>query len=142
MKFVQDYEVQGAGVLNDFGVNALLAGQEQFSHHEVGQQNVGKVVSDLLAFLPTFLTSIATYDRPKLFRQTGLGNEFFDLFDLAISERVHRIDDYGARTVPPAGFPLPHDRVDDWHEEAQRLSRSGPGCHHVALTGSSFCYRL
>jgi hypothetical protein len=65
MQLIENNEVQTVGVLNDFRVEGVLPRQEQFSHHEVGKQNVWRIVSDLLTFFSTFLTGVAPYNRPE-----------------------------------------------------------------------------
>ncbi len=59
---------QTVRVLYDLGVETVLPRQEQFSHHEVGQQNVRRVVCDPLPLLLAFLAGVAPYDWPKLSR--------------------------------------------------------------------------
>ena len=117
----------------------ILPRQEQFGHHEVGQQNVRRVICDPPPLLLAFLTGVAPHNRLKLTGQAGLGDELLDLVDLAVGQCVHRIDDDRARSARPPGFPRANDRIDYRHEKAKRLARTGSGCNHIALARPSLC---
>lgn len=59
---------------------------ECLSHHEVGQQNVRRIVCDLLTLLLTFLAGVAPHYRLQTFEQAGFGNEILDLLELAVGQ--------------------------------------------------------
>ena len=66
-------------------------------------------------------------------RQPGLFDELLQLLHLAVGERIHRIDDDGARARRFSGGARPNRCIDDRHEEAERLARAGSGRHREAL---------
>ena len=93
----------------------------------------GGLSANPLPLLLALLAGVACEGRLELVRQPGLVDELLDLLDLAVRQRVHRIDDDGAGPARLPGLPRAHDRVNDGHEEAQRLARAGAGRDHEAL---------
>lgn len=139
VKLVKNDEIQTVCVLYDLGVERVLPRQEKLRHHKVGQQNVRRIVCNLLPLFLTFLAGVAPHDRFQFARKTGLGDKLLDLLKLAICQRVHRINDDGAGPAWLPSLSRTDDRIDYWHEEAERFARAGSGCNDIALTGSSFC---
>ena len=138
VELVKDNELHSPGMVDDFGIQFVLPGQQQLGHHEVGQQNIGRLPGNALALLPAFLARVATHDRLQSFRQAGLGNEFLNLVDLAIGQGIHGIDNDGPRPPWLPGLTGTDDGVHNGNEEAERLARPGPRSHHIALPRAGF----
>ena len=101
VKLVEDQEFEVFAIADRPLVEFVLPGQQQFEHHEVGQQDVRRVVGDAPALLLVFLAGVALVgDAVRLRDILEIAVEFADL---AVGQRVHRIDDDGSR--PPAGDP-------------------------------------
>ena len=49
MQLVENDELETVGVRYHLTIDAVLTGQQQLGHHEVGQENVGRIVSDPLS---------------------------------------------------------------------------------------------
>jgi hypothetical protein len=58
---------------------------------------------DALAFVLAFLAGVTCEGRSQVLRQARLVEELVELFPLAISERVHRVDHDGTRAPLVAG---------------------------------------
>ena len=138
VQLVEDDELEVVGVRDDLGIDAVLTGQKQFRHHEVGKKYIWWIVCDALPRLLTLLARVAPDDGREAFRQARLTDELLDFLDLTVSERVHGINDDRARSGCLARFASANDGVDDRDEETERLSRSGPGRHNETVTGLCF----
>ena len=68
VQFVENDEIQSVRILYNLGIELVLPRQQQFGHHEVGQQNVRRVVCDSLPILLAFLAGVAPHNRLKLGR--------------------------------------------------------------------------
>jgi len=66
-------------------------------------------------------------------RQTGLTHVFPQLFQLAVGERIHRVDDNRPRARRFAGYSGFDRRVDDGNEQAERFARARPRRDNEAL---------
>ena len=132
VQFVQNQEAQARAVADDPAVDLLLPRHEELEHHEVGEQDVRRVVRDLPPLAGVFLPRVAgERDRPVSRR---LLDELAELLHLGVRERVHRVDDDGARAPLGARAPCAQNVVDDGDEEAERLPGARAGRHHEALT--------
>ena len=138
MELIKDNELQPLGMVDDFGVQFVLPGQQQFSHHEVGQQNIGRLLRNALALLLAFLTRVAPHDGLQGLRETGLGNKSLNLIDLAIGKGIHGIDNDGPRPPRLMGLAGTDDGIHNGDEEAERLARPGSRGHHIAFAPTSF----
>ena len=98
----------------------------------------GFASTNALALLLAFLPGVAGKGRPQMLRQPGLIDELFKLLDLAVRERVHRVDHDRARAARLAGRAGTDRRIDDRHEEAERLAGAGAGGHDKALSRDGF----
>ena len=58
MQLVKHQELQSLGVADDFLIEWILPGQDVLEHHIVGEQDVGRIILDLLPFFITFLARI------------------------------------------------------------------------------------
>jgi hypothetical protein len=58
-----------------------------------------------------------------------------DLVDLAVGQRVHRINYYGFGPWRIARKARAYGAINDRHEEAKGLSRTGPRTDDEALSG-------
>jgi hypothetical protein len=106
----------------------------EIPHHEVGQQNVRRGVCNSLPILLAFLAGVAPHNRLKLGGQAGLRDEFFDLVDLAVGQRIHRINEDGTGSAWFPGLAGANDRIDYRYEKAKRLARACSCRNHVTLT--------
>ena len=131
VQFVQNQEAQARAVADDPAVDLLLPRHEELEHHEVGEEDVRRVVRDPSPLVRILLPRVAgERDRPVSGR---LLDELAELLHLGVRERVHRVDDDGARAPLGVRAPRPQNVVDDGDEEAERLPGSRAGRHHEAL---------
>ena len=119
MQLVEYDELESAGIVDDFCIKGVLPCQKQLGHHEVREQDIGRIVSDTLALFLALLTRVAPHHRLQLVRQAGLGNELLDFFDLAVCQGVHRVDDDSARLAGLPGLARTNDGIDHRDKEAQ-----------------------
>mgnify|MGYP000679837393 CR=1 FL=1 len=61
VEFVQHQEAQSGAVSNHPSIQVILTGHQEFEHHEVGQQNVGRTVGNRLALLGGFLSGFEVH---------------------------------------------------------------------------------
>ncbi|MDT4824360.1 hypothetical protein FQZ97_576070 [compost metagenome] len=127
VQLVQYEELQSPHVSDDFLVEAILPGHQQFEHHEVGQDDVGLRRCNALALRVAFLAGVALESWLEMRINAAAFDELLQFLALGIRQRVHRIDHDRARARRAAGALGLKDAVDDWHEEAQRLPRAGAG---------------
>src|SRR3546814_2696444 len=105
-------------------------------------QDVGLRFPDTVALVLALLTCIASKGRPQSIGQPGLRDELIEFLDLAVGERVHRVDDDCARTRRLTVCPSPNRRIDDGYEEAEGLAGTGAGRDDKTLTTGCFAHRL
>ena len=132
VQFVQDQKLQTLAMLDHSPIHVLIAGQNQLEHHEVGEQDVGRIVGYLVALSLAFLARVARYGEGGLALWITM-QELVQFFQLAVGQRIHGVDDDGARAflrVCRFGF---QNAVNDGHEERQRFAGAGSGGHDVAL---------
>ena len=97
----------------------LAAREQQFQHHVVRQQDVGRMAANCVAFRPFFLARVAgEADRGLTFR-ISLLQELARLLVLAVGQGVHRIHhdclDAPVRTAA-------QDMVHDGHDVGEALA--------------------
>jgi len=131
VELVEDEEPQAGAVPDDLAVDLLLTGHQELEHHEVREEDVRRVLGDLPTRIVVLLSRVAPDgDRPLAGR---VPDELLDLLELAVGQRVHGVDEDGARAAR-AAFPLlGEDRADDRDEEAERLAGTSPGRDDEAL---------
>ena len=132
MQFIQDQKFQPLAVFHHPPVDVLEAGQNQLQHHEVGEQDIGGVVSDGLTFLGLFLSGVAGHGNGALAGCQAI-EEFVEFLQLAVSQRIHRIDDDGASAGPGVLVLGLEDPVDDRNKKGQGFTRSCARGDHIAL---------
>ena len=91
--------------------------QQEFEHHVVRQEDVRWIGQDAFAFIVVLLARVALVTD-----DTVLAEEFLELLDLTIRQRVHGVDDdrLNARQTIIA-----EHIVDDGNDVCQRLTRAG-----------------
>src|SRR5690606_15081984 len=104
-------------------------GEQVLQHHVVGEQDVRLAGEDPVPLLLALLAGVTVEgDRALVLGQPPL-QEAAQLVELAVGERVHRVDD---DRLDPARGGVPEDRVDDRQDVAEALAGSGPRTQHVA----------
>ena len=122
MQLIQDEKPEAGTVPNDLAVKVVLPGHQELEHHEVGQQDVGRVRSNAHPFLVTLLARVpleldwAGNARPEVVEV------LLELLKLAVRQGVHGVDD--DRPGPPGGIVIAftEDCIDDGNEEAERFA--------------------
>ena len=108
--------------------------QDEFKHHEVGEQNVRRVFPNLALLGVGLLAGVAPERDRGTFPQKLLQLQF-----LRVGEGIHRVDDDGANA---SARPLAQHAVDDRDEVAERLAGTGAGGDDVTVTGGGDLDRL
>ena len=95
-EFVKDEKLQPLCSPDDCFIHLVLPCHHEFQHHEVGQDDVGGVLGDLVAFFTGLLTGIAC--EGDGFAPGGIAGfqEPREFFTLTISQRIHWVDHDGA----------------------------------------------
>ena len=132
MQLVQHEEAQPRTVADDAAIDILLPRHEEFQHHEVGEQDVRRVVRNALPLVHVLLAGVAGEGDRSI--SGHLTDELGEFVHLRVRERVHRVDDDGVRSSLGGCAARLQDVVDDGDEEAERLPGSRAGRHHEALT--------
>ena len=140
MQFIKDEELKPFAILDDKSVLLFLPGHQEFEHHKVSQQNIGRILGDSGTLCVAFLASVAAIADLMLSRDVF--EELVEFAKLTVGQRVHRIDDdrLGPGTTWLSSFL--EDRVDDRKEEADRLARTCACCDDKASLFSSEMDRL
>ena len=134
MQLVQDQEPQAPGRLDQAPVPG--PGQDQFQHHVVGQQDVGRISDDPGPVLRRLLPGI-TIEGHR--RALGVADrqELLQLPQLAVGQGVHRIDDNRLDPRPVCSSRLGRqDPVNDRDDVREALTGPRSGCQHVAAPGT------
>ena len=58
MQFIKHDEFETGGIADDPRVQLVLPGEQEFGHHEVGEQDVRRIFSDLHALFPALLSRV------------------------------------------------------------------------------------
>lgn len=121
------------GVRGGLDQPALLRSREhELEHHVVGEQDVGRVGQDLLEPLVALLAGVA--GEADEWAVKNPARCICALLELAVGERVHRVDD--DRLDPsPALSARAQDVVDDRNDVAQAFAGAGARGEDVVVTG-------
>ncbi|HRI06173.1 MAG TPA: hypothetical protein PKW35_00080 [Nannocystaceae bacterium] len=131
MQLIEHQEAQALAVADHLAIELVLPGHQQLEHHEVGQQDVGRVVGDASALLAVLLTRV-TLERDGLVA-LDVRYELVEFLELAVCQRVHRVDDDRPCAARGALPLLGEHRAHDRDEEAERLARARACRDDVAL---------
>ncbi len=137
VQFVEDEELQAARHADE-AVPVVRAGQHQFQHDVVGEEDVRRVPADLAALLVVFLAGVPGEGDGLPAVAVAVVEELLQLFQLAVGERVHRVHDdgpYPLLGVRSLGVALVQHPVDDRHDVGQRLAGAGAGRQDVGGAG-------
>lgn len=120
MQFIKDEELESIGSPNDGFVDLVLPGHHELQHHEVGQDDVRRILGYAVTLLAFLLACIAR--EGDWFGATRVAQlqEASQFFALAVGQCIHWINDDGANArLLVAGGTLAQDVVDDRDEVAQ-----------------------
>jgi hypothetical protein len=131
VQLVEYQEPEPDAVADDLPIQLVLTGHQELKHHEVRQQNVGRVIRDAPTLLVVLLPGVAGEGDGAI--ALDVRDELVELLELAVGQRVHRVDDDGARAPRRAPSLLGEYRAHDRDEEAERLAGARARRHHVAL---------
>ena len=123
VEFVQNEEPHARGVTPKRYVHGVEARHEEFKHHVVGQEDVGRVLHDAIPVLAGFLTRVAGERDRLLAFGVAILQEPLEFLVLAVAKGVHRIDDDGRDPLEfGVGLPAAEHVVDDRDEIGERLA--------------------
>jgi hypothetical protein len=142
VKLVQHDEVEPVRVCDNGAVEWGLARHQQLKHHEIGEQDVDLCVADAFALFRAFLAGIAREGRPQPIGQSRLIDVLFEFLELAVCQRVHRVDHDRACAGRFPGDACTNGRVNDGHEKAEGLARAGTRRNDEALASRGLCHSL
>ena len=91
MKLVEDEELESACRLHQRPI--VGPGRDEIEHDVVGQQDIGRVRLDLVAFLVRLLAGVAGKGDWASAVGVAVFEELLQLAHLAVGERVHGVDD-------------------------------------------------
>ena len=103
-------------MVHHLAIHIVKAGEYVLQHHEVGEQNVRRVVGYGIALRVAFLPGVAGDGEGPLIGGIAV-QEFVQLFQLAVGQGVHRVDDDGSGALFTAFCLGLDDSVDDRNEE-------------------------
>ena len=132
MELIQHQELQTTTMFDHAPVDFLITRKDELQHHEVGQQDVWRVCCNKRTLGLTFLAGVAS-DRERLLIRGIADQELVELFQLAVGERVHRIDHDGPGPRAAVLRPPLDDPVDHGNEEGQGLAGASTRGDNVAL---------
>ncbi len=115
------------------GVDELLLErprEEELEHDEVREEDVGRVLEDLLPLVFRLLARIPREGDGADAIREALADELAQLARLAVRQGVHRVDDDGLDAL---AAPAPENVVDDGDDVGEALARAGTGRQDVAL---------
>ena len=116
MQFIQHQKLQPSAMLDDLPVSLRIARQDVFQHHEVGEQDVRGTFGDALPFCCALLAGVAGHGDGAIQIVVAV-KELVQLFELAVGQGIHRVDDDGTGARRTVRFPRLEDAVDDGNEE-------------------------
>ena len=96
MELIKHQKTQTLRIRDHLLVDGVLPCQQQLQHHEVGQQDIGRVGFHDLALFRAFLSREAAKGHSPGARVCA--QELLEFFELAVGQRVHRVDDDGSGT--------------------------------------------
>ena len=131
VELVQDEEAKARAVSDDPPVEFFLPRNEELKHHEIGKEDVRRIVCHPPPLVSVFLPRVAgERDRPV---SSLLTDELAQLLHLGVRKRVHRVDDNRLRAPLRVRPPCGQHMADDGDEETERLPGPRAGRHHEAL---------
>ena len=122
VEFIKNQEFETLAVLDDLPVAQRLAGQQQFQHHEVGKENVGRRGHNLVTCFVVVLAGVPL--ECHLAFEARSSDPRVKLLKLAIGERIHGIDHDCPGALRLAGRFCAQHTIDDRNEVAERLART------------------
>ena len=126
VQLVEDQESEVAELADEPAIE--VPREHQLEHHVVGEDDVGRVLPDLLAFLVVLLAGVAPVGDRRAMTPRAVAEELVEFFLLAVGQGVHRVDDDRLDALARAG---PQDVVDDRDDVAEALARTGAGREDV-----------
>ncbi len=133
MQLVEDEELQSLCCLDERGP-FVGAREDEFEHDVVGQQDVGGIGQDGLAFCVVLLARVPL-ERDRGSAAVSVLQELAELLNLTVGQGIHRVDDDRLDALAAA---FPQDPIDDRDDVGQRLARTGTGGQHVGVAASSY----
>lgn len=130
VELVKDQKLEVGGVLLEEAA-LLRPGEHQLEHHVVGQQDVRRVLEDLLTRLAVLLAGVTAIRHRRLLEADP--EELVQLFDLAVRKGIHRVDDDGP---DPLAAAVSQDAVDNRDHVCQRLARARARREDIRPAGS------
>ena len=141
MQFIQHQKFQPLAVLDNLTINLLEAGKNELRHHEVREQDVGRIVGDLLSVCRAFLAGVTRHCEGRLALWVTV-QKLVELLKLRVGKCIHRIND--DRPGPLLGinrFGF-DDAVDDGDEKRQRFAAARASGDDETLLVLCFGQRL
>lgn len=137
MQLIQHQELKSLAVFHHTPIHFVEAREDVLEHHEVSEQDIGRVIRDGAAFRLAFLAGVALDgEGTKLWRIAM--QKLVEFFQLAVGQSIHRIDDNGPGTCFAIGLLGLEYAVDDRDEKGQGLPRPRSGRDHIALAFLAF----
>ena len=137
MQLIQHQELKSLAVFHHTPIHFVEAREDVLQHHEVSEQDIGRVIRDGAAFRLAFLAGVALDgEGTKLWRIAM--QKLVEFFQLAVGQSIHRIDDNGPGTCFAIGLLGLEYAVDDRDEKGQGLPRPRSGRDHIALAFLAF----
>ncbi|OQC03536.1 MAG: hypothetical protein BWX80_02763 [Candidatus Hydrogenedentes bacterium ADurb.Bin101] len=128
VQFVKHQEPQAPGRPDQGTV--FIAGEQQFQHHVVCEQDIRRVGADRLALVLFLLAGITGETDGLLPFLITPPDEFLQFFVLTVRQGVHGIHHNGLN--PPAGT-MAQDMVHNGDNIGQAFSRAGAAGKHIGL---------
>ena len=117
VQFVENEKTQPLRSTHQLAV--LAAGEQQFQHHVVGEQDVRRIAPNRLTLRPFFLPRVAGKANGRLAFRITLLKELLEFFVLAVGQGVHGINHDG---LDASAGPMPQNVVNDRHDVGQALA--------------------
>ena len=94
MQLIQHQKLQPPGGLDNGSIQLVLPRHQQFEHHEVGQDDIGRVLADAFALVLIFLTRITGISHRSAGGICAIGTKkLLQLVPLTVGQGIHRVDD-------------------------------------------------
>ena len=128
VKLVEDQEPQVLRSTYQFAV--FGARKQQFQHHVVGEQDVGRIAPDRLSFGSFLLPGVAGEAHGRLSFRVAFLKELPEFLCLAVRQGVHRVDHDRLNASPG---PVAQNVVHDWHNVGHALTGAGAAGEDIGL---------
>ena len=128
MKFVKDKVPQVLGRADQFAV--FGTSQQQFQHHVVGEQDIGRVAADRFALFAFLLACVAGIAHGRLVFRIAPFQKLGEFFVLAVGQSIHGIDD---NRLDSAARAIAEDMINDGHDVGETFARTGAAGQNVAF---------